>query len=150
MDAIELLTKDHRDVEALFKKYEDSDDPMTLAETAEKICTSLRVHMQIEEELFYPKAREILSKDDSDKLVDHAEKEHGMAKTMISKIMTMAMIGACVAAARNAPMPTSANALGLTEKWPSKWHKEKAAGADDASCLKGKPGSKAGRMEALC
>ena len=31
------------------------------------------------------------------------------------------MIGACVAAARNAPMPTSANALGLTEKWPSRW-----------------------------
>lgn len=89
MDAIKLLEADHREVEALFKKYEDSDDTMVQASTAEMICKNLTIHAMIEEELFYPKAREILSKDDADKLVDHAEKEHAMAKAMIAKIMKM-------------------------------------------------------------
>lgn len=89
MDAIELLKADHREVEALFKKYEDSEDATVQARTAEMICKMLTVHATVEEELFYPKAREVLGEDDEKELVDHAEKEHGMAKSMISKIMTM-------------------------------------------------------------
>lgn len=89
MDAIKLLEADHREVEALFKKYEDSDDAMVQAQTAEKICKSLTVHATIEEELFYPKAREVLGKDDEEKLVEHAEKEHAQAKMLIEKIMGM-------------------------------------------------------------
>lgn len=89
MDAIKLLEADHREVEALFKKYEDSEDVMVQAQTAEKICQCLTVHATIEEELFYPKAKKILSKEDEAKLVEHAEKEHALAKAMIAKIMEM-------------------------------------------------------------
>ena len=89
MDAIELLKADHREVENLFKRFEDADDHLNEAIFADMICTNLTVHMMVEEELFYPKAREVLGKDDKDKLVEHAEKEHGMAKTLIEKIKTM-------------------------------------------------------------
>ena len=89
MEAISLLIADHREVEVLFKTYEDSEEPMIQAQTAEMICKCLTVHATIEEECFYPEARKLLGPDDEQKLVDHAEKEHGMAKTMISKIMSM-------------------------------------------------------------
>jgi len=89
MDAITLLEQDHRAVEALFKKFEDSEDPVVQVETAALICKMLQVHTSIEEELFYPKARKVLAKEDDDDLVDEAVHEHAMAKELIEKIQTM-------------------------------------------------------------
>lgn len=87
-DAIQLLTNDHKEVKKLFKAYDqlmeadgDNDEKQTLAQ---QICTMLTAHATVEEELFYPAAREVLA-DDED-LVDEADVEHASAKALIAQI----------------------------------------------------------------
>jgi hypothetical protein len=50
---------------------------------ADKICLALKVHTQIEEEFFYPPAREETGDGD---LIDEAIVEHMGAKTLIAQI----------------------------------------------------------------
>jgi SHS2 domain-containing protein len=89
-DAIALLTSDHREVKAMFDKYEeiakskaDASDRQALAET---ICDMLTVHATIEEEIFYPAARKATQDDD---LLDEAQVEHDAAKGLIAQIKDM-------------------------------------------------------------
>ena len=85
--AIELLMTDHRKVEDLFSKYEDEKDgdEDTRRQLAQRICAELKVHTQVEEELFYPFLRENLEEDDMD-LVEEAQVEHNGAKDLIEQI----------------------------------------------------------------
>ena len=86
-DATRLLIQDHREVKALFKEYEKlvkaeaSDDEKQ--PLAEQICTMLTVHAAVEEEIFYPAAREALEEGD---LLDEAAVEHASAKDLIAQI----------------------------------------------------------------
>lgn len=88
-DAIQMLTTDHREVEKLFDQYsalaesEDADDTQK-TELAQQICAMLQVHTSLEEELFYPAAREAIDEQD---LLDEAEVEHASAKDLIALIM---------------------------------------------------------------
>jgi hemerythrin superfamily protein len=85
-DAIKLLTKDHREVEALFKKFEDAkEDNAEKADIVEQICVSLSVHAEIEEEIFYPAARDALS-EKGDDLLDEAEVEHATIKNLVAEL----------------------------------------------------------------
>ncbi len=88
-DAIELLQEDHREVEALFNEYEQlaSDDVDAKESVAADICEKLTVHAQIEEEIFYPAARQALG--DDTEIVDEAEEEHADAKQLIAEIEEM-------------------------------------------------------------
>jgi hemerythrin superfamily protein len=86
VDAIALLESDHREVEGLFEQYEGADSDAQKATLAAQICLALKVHAQIEEELFYPPAREKTG--DAD-LVDEAVVEHMGAKTLIAQIEAM-------------------------------------------------------------
>jgi len=81
-DAIQLLKSDHREVQQLFDQFEKARAPKQ-QQLAEQICRMLAVHAQIEEEIFYPAAREALR--DAD-LVDEAEVEHASAKDLIAQI----------------------------------------------------------------
>jgi hemerythrin superfamily protein len=82
-DAISLLTQDHREVEALFDRFESGSGAKTRLKIAQDICASLRLHARAEEEIFYPAAREAI--DESD-LVDEAEVEHDTAKYLMERI----------------------------------------------------------------
>jgi hypothetical protein len=83
MNAIELLKSDHREVESLFADFEEpSSDKIGLGRT---ICTELMIHTEIEEELFYPAAKEALGGDDAD-LVSEANVEHGSLKQLIADL----------------------------------------------------------------
>jgi hemerythrin-like domain-containing protein len=84
-DAITLLKQDHRNVEALFKQFEETGSGPEKARLAAKICLELRVHTQIEEELLYPPAHEAAEPD----LVDEAIVEHASAKDLIKQIEGM-------------------------------------------------------------
>lgn len=53
-DAIAWLKADHREVEELFEKFESAKGLVKKQVLAEKICTELKIHSMIEEELFYP------------------------------------------------------------------------------------------------
>ena len=83
MDAISLLTQDHREVSKLFDAFEREESDK--AETATRVCRMLTVHAMIEEEIFYPAAREALA-DEGDDLLDEAEVEHASAKELIAQI----------------------------------------------------------------
>jgi hemerythrin superfamily protein len=86
-NAIEVLEQDHREVEEWFDEYDqlqDNDDRK--AELAEKICLSLKVHARIEEEIFYPQAREATKDND---LIDEAIVEHAAVKHLIGEIESM-------------------------------------------------------------
>ena len=89
-DATTLLAKDHKDVKALFKRYEKLSkaeaDGSERQELAEQICRMLTVHAQIEEEIFYPAVREAEVDED---LLDEAEVEHASAKDLIAQIQSM-------------------------------------------------------------
>src|ERR1700746_78021 len=83
-NAFDVLEEDHREVEEWFDQYDelkDSDEDRK-AELSEKICLALKVHAQIEEEIFYPRAREATKDDD---LIDEAIVEHATAKNLIAE-----------------------------------------------------------------
>ena len=82
-NAITLLKADHTAVQELFDKYEKtrSDDRKTAL--AKQICNELKVHTQIEEEIFYPAVREAIRDQD---LLDEATVEHASAKELIAQI----------------------------------------------------------------
>jgi hemerythrin-like domain-containing protein len=87
-DAIALLKADHKTVAGLFKEYEKAeDDRARKIELATEICTELTIHAAIEEEIFYPQARQALGDDDDGiGLLDEAEVEHGSLKVLIAQI----------------------------------------------------------------
>jgi len=89
-DATKLLAADHKEVDALFKQYKKlakaEADATERQELAQEICMMLTVHATIEEEIFYPAARE--AEVDSD-LLDEAEVEHASAKELIAQIESM-------------------------------------------------------------
>ena len=86
-DAIKLLKSDHKEVSDLLEKYENGrlskDRKMAVAK---QICLALTVHAQIEEEIFYPAAREAMR--DGEDLLDEAEVEHGSIKDLVGAIET--------------------------------------------------------------
>jgi hemerythrin superfamily protein len=85
-DAIALLEADHREVDGYFDDFEAASDNGEKKALADKICLALKVHAQIEEELFYPPAREKTGDGD---LIDEALVEHTGAKTLIAQIEAM-------------------------------------------------------------
>jgi hypothetical protein len=91
-DAIALLTEDHKKVQAMFKAFkklkEDEASDEEKAEIVQQTCQELTVHAEIEEEIFYPAARDALDEEDAD-LVDEAEVEHASAKDLIEQLEVM-------------------------------------------------------------
>ena len=90
LDAVVILEQDHEDVKDLFDQYEElaeneasNEDKVALVQ---QICTLLTVHATVEEELFYPAAREALKED---ALVDEAVVEHASAKDLIAQLQAM-------------------------------------------------------------
>src|SRR6266550_8168879 len=87
--AIDLLKKDHEEVEELFDQFEDAkedDNDEMRAALASSICSALTVHAQIEEELFYPAMRKVAELRD---LIDEAAVEHQSLKNLIAQLEGM-------------------------------------------------------------
>ena len=73
----------------MFEEYEDireGGDETMKEQLAQKICAALKVHTQLEEEIFYPAAREATGDND---LLDEAMVEHAGAKNLIAEIEDM-------------------------------------------------------------
>ena len=82
MDATHLLAEDHRKVEELFEQFEKASGDGRKEKIARQICTELKVHAMIEEEIFYPALRGKIDDDD----LDEAYVEHDGAKLLINEI----------------------------------------------------------------
>ena len=86
--AISLLKSDHREVEALFSQFEKATGAARKRTIVQKICDALTVHMKIEEDIFYPPARDALKRAGED-LLDEAEVEHEGIKWRIELLQKM-------------------------------------------------------------
>jgi hemerythrin superfamily protein len=85
-DAVAMLMADHKKVKKLFSdfdklKEEGSDEDKSAL--VEQICNELKIHTELEEEIFYPAVRKAI--DDSD-LMDEALVEHAGAKELIAQL----------------------------------------------------------------
>jgi hemerythrin superfamily protein len=89
IDAVELLTQQHREVEEMFERFEKMTDRAKVSKKklADEICNALIMHTTIEEEIFYPATRE--ASEDTEDMVDEAVVEHASAKDLIAQIMEM-------------------------------------------------------------
>lgn len=88
MDAISLLTDDHKKVQKLFRQFDKlkEEEDESRQDLVKQICAELTIHAQIEEEIFYPAARSAIKDQD---LLDEAEVEHTSAKALISQLSSM-------------------------------------------------------------
>jgi hemerythrin superfamily protein len=89
-DAITLLSTDHTEVKRLFAAYDNLIDRAGTGDQREgialRICAMLTAHATLEEEIFYPAARQAIDEDD---LLDEATVEHAVAKDLIAQIERM-------------------------------------------------------------
>lgn len=81
-DAIALLKADHRKVEELFEQFEKTRSDSRKQAIAHEICTELKIHTLLEEEIFYPAFRGKIE----DNTLDEAQVEHDGAKVLINDI----------------------------------------------------------------
>lgn len=87
-DAIALLKQDHQIVEALLEELASSSDRATRrrGELLEEIETEIKVHAQIEEEIFYPAFKEAVKKTEQ-KLYYEALEEHRAAMFVLKDLL---------------------------------------------------------------
>lgn len=82
-DACTLLDEDHVKVEHLFAQYKSAGDNSRKRLLAQQIGQELAVHMQIEEEIFYPAFRRATG---DEELLKDAQQEHQEARELLARI----------------------------------------------------------------
>jgi iron-sulfur cluster repair protein YtfE (RIC family) len=82
MQATQLLSKQHRKVEAIFGKLEK--EPPNAEELVEALANDLAGHMTIEQEIFYPAIQEV----DRDLVLESYE-EHALAEVALKRLMAV-------------------------------------------------------------
>ena len=89
MDAIVLLKDDHKTVEKLFKQFEKAGDnaTQTKRDLVDQIIEELSVHAYIEEQIFYPVAREAVPETE-DHVLESLE-EHHIVKWVLEELRGM-------------------------------------------------------------
>jgi len=85
MNAIEMLKKEHRAVEALFEEFEAAKSAGPRRKIFEQIADALAVHATIEEKHFYPavKAKQ------TDDMLHEAVEEHLEIKRIIADLLAL-------------------------------------------------------------
>jgi hemerythrin superfamily protein len=85
VNAIDLMEKQHRDVEELFEEFESAGDGAQ--KTRERLCREisdqLAVHAEIEEKLFYPESKQA----DTEELLRESVEEHLAMKRILAEII---------------------------------------------------------------
>lgn len=79
-DVIELIEREHRQVEALFQNFRETGNSALVS----NICDELDAHAAAEEQAFYPVVRDDVPS--GKKLASEAEEEHGEARQLIGRI----------------------------------------------------------------
>jgi hemerythrin superfamily protein len=87
-DAVTLLKEDHDKVRGLLEEFEQaaSKDGDSAGDLLQTIENELRVHTQIEEEIFYPAFRDAAGKKDEAKLYYEAVEEHHVVDMVLPEI----------------------------------------------------------------
>lgn len=88
-NALQVLIEDHEYVKKSYRAFEKMDheeDPDAVQALVKQVCAALKVHLRIEEEVFYPAIRKALKDKD---LIEEAEVEHESAKILIRRLARM-------------------------------------------------------------
>lgn len=85
-NAADMLRQDHKKVKALFREYAELGDRAFKSKRrlAEEIIHELEVHSKLEEDIFYPQAREAQEK--LDDVVAEGYEEHHVADVLMQEI----------------------------------------------------------------
>jgi hemerythrin-like domain-containing protein len=83
-NAIEMLRGDHEKVQKLFQQFEQSDEN-TKEQITKQTLHELEIHATLEEEIFYPAAREQVDEE----AIDEALEEHHVAKLLLAELKKM-------------------------------------------------------------
>ena len=86
-NATQMIRQDHKKVEGLFKKFEQTQGSQAKRRLAENAMAELEVHAALEEEIFYPAVKKEV--DDGSSMVQEAIEEHQTVKQLISKLKGM-------------------------------------------------------------
>ena len=85
MKAPDLLTKQHKEVKALFKQVTKTENAGQRRKLLDKIALALQAHTTIEEELFYPAVRGLGTKK-AQAMVSEALEEHHVVKLVLKEL----------------------------------------------------------------
>jgi hypothetical protein len=85
-DGLKLLADDHRRVEALFEEFEKTKGAHNKQRLVQQICTELKVHTMIEEEIYYPAIKGKVEED----ALEEAYVEHDSAKLLVNELAAAA------------------------------------------------------------
>ena len=85
-DVLSLLKEDHRKVEALIEQYESARKRERKQAIVKTICEELSLHAAVEESVFYPALREVMTHKKDLALLDEAVVEHATLKGLIAKL----------------------------------------------------------------
>ncbi len=85
IDALELLSQQHREVEDLFEKIESARTTAQKQSLLTKLADALAAHSKIEETIFYP----CVFGDETEELLRQSVEEHLAAKRVLADLQTM-------------------------------------------------------------
>jgi hemerythrin-like domain-containing protein len=87
-DAITLLTDDHETVRTLLEEFAETTPraTKTRVQLLEKIAKEIRVHAQLEEEIFYPAYQRAAKSHDESKLYFEAVEEHRLVDIVLPEL----------------------------------------------------------------
>ena len=86
---MEMLHEDHEKVKQLFEQFEETESEEK-KELVTKVIQELEIHTTLEEEIFYPAARQALEENSEDtETMDEAWEEHHVVKLIISELKKM-------------------------------------------------------------
>src|SRR5215213_4009307 len=90
MDAIRLLTDDHREVKELFHEYESAGERAHKRKQriVEQVFHALQAHTRVEEEIFYP-AVQAKADHEGEELVAESRQEHHVVDVLMSEMQTL-------------------------------------------------------------
>jgi hemerythrin-like domain-containing protein len=88
-DAIVLLKQDHQEIRKLFRKFEDAGEhaDVTRGKLVDQVLELLTVHTYIENEVMYPRVRELVPDLEDDVLESY--EEHHVADVLAMELATM-------------------------------------------------------------
>jgi hemerythrin superfamily protein len=85
-NATQMIRQDHKKVEGLFKKFQQTKGAQAKRRLAENAMAELEVHAALEEEIFYPAVKKEV---DDGSMVQEAIEEHQTVKQLISELKGM-------------------------------------------------------------
>jgi hemerythrin superfamily protein len=88
-DAIVLLKQDHKEIRKLFRDFQNAGDgaEKTKGQLVKRIIELLTIHTYIENEVMYPRVRELLPELEDDVLESY--EEHHVADVLVSELFAM-------------------------------------------------------------